>query len=122
MKRTLLPGIYRTSLTVNATIETPIGTLYSERIYHDFTPGQEVSCSIRPETIILNGKTGTNTFSAEIGAVTYLGRVEEYELILSDSLKLKAIIHDPSAKTRSTDDTINISLSPDAVIPLPKNE
>ncbi len=106
----------------NATIETPIGTLHSERIYHDFTPGQEVSCSIRPEAIILNGKTGINTFSAEIGAVTYLGRVEEYELILSDALKLKAIIHDPSAKTRASDDTINISLSPDAVIPLPKNE
>ena len=106
----------------NATIETPIGTLYSERIYHDFIPGQEVSCSIRPETIHLNGKTGINTFSAEIGTVTYLGRVEEYELILSDSLKLKAIIHDPSTKTRVTHDTINISLSPSAVIPLPKND
>lgn len=106
----------------NAFIETPIGTLYSEGIYHDFTIGQEVSCSIRPETIILNGKTGINTFSAKIGAVTYLGRVEEYELILSDSLKLKAIIHDPGTKTGVTHDTINISLSPDAVIPLPKNE
>ena len=104
----------------NATIDTPIGTLYSERIYHDFTPGQEVNCSIRPEMILLSDKTGINTFSAEIGSVTYLGRVEEYELILSDSVKLKAIIHDPGSQTRKSQDSINFSLSPDAVIPLPK--
>ena len=111
----------------NATIETPIGVLYSERIYHDFTPGQEVRCSIRPETIHLNGnhingKAGINTFSAEIGAVTYLGSVEEYELIISDSLKLKAIVRDLGTETRVVHDTINVSLSPDAVIPLPKND
>lgn len=103
----------------NAIIETPIGILYSECIYHDFTPGQEVSCSIRPEAIKLNGKSGQNTISAEIGTVTYLGRVEEYELIIEDGLKLKAIIHDPGTDSKKTGETVKISLSPNAVVPLP---
>ena len=106
----------------NVTIETPIGVLSSECIYHDFTPGQEVSCSIRPETIHLNGKSGQNTLSAEIGTVTYLGKIEEYELIVSDSVKLKAIIHDPNTETKKIGETVNISLSRNAVVPLPINE
>ena len=104
------------------TIETPVGVLYSECIYHDFTPGQEVSCSIRPETIHLNGKSGQNTLSAEIGTVTYLGKIEEYELIVSDSVRLKAIIHDPNTETKKTGETVNISLSRNAVVPLPISE
>lgn len=106
----------------NATIETPVGILYSECIYHDFTPGQEVSCSIRPEAIKLNGKLGQNTLAAEIGTVTYLGRVEEYELIIEDSLKLKAIIHDPGTDSKKTGETVKISLSPNAVVPLPTDD
>lgn len=106
----------------NATIETPIGILSSSCIYHDFTIGQKVSCSIRPETIKMNGKSEQNTLSAEVGTVTYLGRVEEYELIVQDSLKLKAIIHDPGTESKKTGETVRISLSPNAVVPLPTDD
>ncbi len=104
-----------------ATIETSVGVLHSECVYHNFTPGQEVSCSIRPETIHLHGNSAQNQLTAKVGAVTYLGRVEEYELRIVDTLKLKAIIHDPGTETKKPGETVNISLSPKAIVPLPIN-
>lgn len=105
-----------------ATIETPIGMLHTENVYHDFKPGQAVNCSIRPETIHLNGNSPLNRLTAQVGAVTYLGRVEEYELKIADTLKLKAIIHNPGTETKKPGDTVDISMSPEAVIPLPIND
>ena len=106
----------------SAKIETPVGVLHTENVYHDFTPGQEVSCSIRPETIHLNGNFAANQLTAKVGSVTYLGRVEEYELRVADTLKLKAIIHNPGTETKKPGDTVGISMSPKAIVPLPKNE
>lgn len=105
-----------------ATIETSVGVLHTENIYHDFTPGQEVSCSIRPETIHLNGNSAPNRLTAKVGTVTYLGRVEEYELRVADLLKLKAIIHNPGTDTKKPGDTVDISMSPKAIVPLPIND
>ena len=102
-----------------ATIETSVGLLHSESVHHNFTPGQKVSCSIRPETISLNGNATLNRLDAKVGAVTYLGRVEEYELKIADTLKLKAIIHNPGTETKKSGDTVNISMSPKAIVPLP---
>ncbi len=104
-----------------ATIETPIGVLHTESVHHKFTPGQEVSCSIRPETIHLNGNSTSNQLTAKVRAVTYLGRVEEYELRIADTLKLKAIIHNPGTDTKKPGETVNISISPKAIVPLPIN-
>ncbi len=102
-----------------ATIETPVGILHTENVYHEFTPGQEVSCSIRPETIQLNGNSSSNQLTATVRAVTYLGSVEEYDLNVADTLKLKAIIHNPSIDTNKPGDTVRISMSPQAIVPLP---
>ncbi len=104
-----------------ATIETPFGVLHTESVFHDFTLGEEVCCSIRPETIQLNGNISSNKLTAKVDAVTYLGRVEEYALIISDTLKLKAIIHNPGTETKKPGDTVNVSISPDAIVPLPIN-
>ena len=104
-----------------ATIETSVGVLHTESVHHKFTPGQEVSCSIRPETIHLNGNSTSNQLTAKVRAVTYLGRVEEYELRIADTLKLKAIIHNPGTDTKKPGETVNISISPKAIVPLPIN-
>jgi iron(III) transport system ATP-binding protein len=104
-----------------ATIETPVGVLHTESVHHKFTPGQEVSCSIRPETIHLNGNSTSNQLTAKVRAVTYLGRVEEYELRIADTLKLKVIIHNPGTDTKKPGETVNISISPKAIVPLPIN-
>ena len=102
-----------------ATIQTPIGVLQTESVYHSFTQGQKVSCSIRPEMIHLNGNASTNSLTAKVDTVTYLGRVEEYELKIGDDLKLKALIYDPGTETKQPGDTVNVSMSPKAIVPLP---
>ena len=38
----------------SATIETPVGTLRSETVYHDLSEGTPVQCSIRPESLIVD--------------------------------------------------------------------
>ncbi len=107
------------TLENGVTIETPIGTLQSENVYHEFAPGQAVRCSIRPETIHFNESPAPNQFTAKVDAVTYLGRVEEYELRIADTLKLKAVLHNPGTQTKKPGDTVSISVSPKAVVPLP---
>ena len=102
-----------------AAIETEVGILHTENIHHEFITGQEVSCSIRPETINFNGNLQFNQLSATVGAITYLGRTEEYELRIADNLKLKAIIHNPGPDTIKPGESVNISISPESVVPLP---
>ncbi len=104
-----------------ATIETEVGVLHTESIHHNLTPGQEVSCSIRPETIHINGNTGLNQLTATVGSITYLGRTEEYELRIGDILKLKAIIHNPGTDPVKQGESVSISISPESVVPLPMN-
>lgn len=102
-----------------AAIETEVGILLTENIHHDFTAGQEVSCSIRPETIHFNGNVELNQLSATVGTITYLGRTEEYELTIGDTLKLKAIVHNPGTDTVKQGESVSISMSPESVVPLP---
>ncbi len=104
-----------------ATIETEVGILHAESIHHNLTLGQEVSCSIRPETIHINGNSSLNQLTATVGSITYLGRTEEYELRIADTLKLKAIIHNPGTDTVKQGESISISMSPESVVPLPIN-
>lgn len=104
-----------------ATIETEIGILHSENIHQEFTLGQEVECSIRPETIRLGGNAAVNQLAAIVGTITYLGRTEEYELRIADTLKLKAIIHNPGTDAIKEGDSVIISIPPESIIPLPIN-
>ena len=72
-----------------AAIETPIGTLHSETVYHELIPGTPVRCSIRPEALVIdNSQNGDNRaenrIDAKVTAVNYLGRVEEYQLMAAD--------------------------------------
>ena len=102
-----------------AAVETEVGILHTESNYNDFTPGQEVNCSIRPETIYFNGNAAINQLTATVGTITYLGRTEEYELSIADTLRLKAIVHNPGTDTIRQGESVNISISPESVIPLP---
>lgn len=105
-----------------ASIETEVGLLHTDNIHHAFSPGQEVSCSIRPESIQFNGHTELNQFSATVGSITYLGKTEEYELRIADTLKLKAIVHNPGTGTITPGESVNISVKPNSVVPLPRNK
>ncbi len=106
-----------------AAIETPIGTLHSEAVYHELTQGAPVQCSIRPEALIIdNGQNGSssagNRINAQVTAVNYLGRVEEYQLMAAE-IPLKAVHYNPGTEAKRPGDTVQLAISADAVIPLP---
>ena len=107
----------------SATIETPVGTLHSETVYRELTQGAPVQCSIRPEALIIDGvqngnNPAENRINAKVTAVSYLGRVEEYQLVAAD-IPLKAVHYNPQTETKKPGDTVELSISAEAVIPLP---
>jgi ABC-type Fe3+/spermidine/putrescine transport system ATPase subunit len=107
----------------SATIETPVGTLHSETVYRELTQGTPVQCSIRPEALIIDGvqngnNPAENRINAKVTAVNYLGRVEEYQLVAAD-IPLKAVHYNPQTETKKPGDTVELSISAEAVIPLP---
>ena len=106
-----------------ATIETPVGVLHSETIYHELTQGIPVQCSIRPEALVIDGvqngnSPAENTIDAKVTVVNYLGRVEEYQLVAAD-IPLKAVHYNPGTEAKRPGDTIQLAISAEAVIPLP---
>ncbi len=106
-----------------ATIETPVGTLHSETVYHELTQGTPVQCSIRPEALIIdnvpNGNNSDkNRINAQVTVVNYLGRVEEYQLLAAD-IPLKAVHYNPGTEAKRPGDTVELAISAEAVIPLP---
>ena len=107
----------------SAIIETPAGTLRSTTVYHELTQGTPVQCSIRPEALIIDnvqngGNRAENQITAKVAAVSYLGRLEEYQLIAAD-IPLKAVHYNPGIETKKPGDTVQLAISADAVIPLP---
>ena len=104
----------------SATIETPAGTLHSTTVYHELTQGTPVQCSIRPEALIIdNNQNSRNRITAKVTAVNYLGRIEEYQLVASEDIPLKAVHYNPGTETKKPGDTVQLAISADAVIPLP---
>ena len=106
-----------------ATIETSLGMLHSEAVYHQLTPGTSVQCSIRPEALIIHdvqsgNNPDKNRINAQVTAVNYLGRVEEYQLVAAD-IPLKAVHYNPGTEAKKPGDTLELSISAEAVIPLP---
>ena len=82
-----------------------------------------MQCSIRPESLIVdsiqNGSNTTeNTITAKITAVSYLGRVEEYQLVAAD-VPLKAVHYNPGIETKKPGDTVQLAIAAEAIIPLP---
>ena len=105
-----------------ATIETPVGTLHSKAVYRELTQGASVQCSIRPEALIVDNKSSgsaENRVNATVTAINYLGRVEEYQLVAAD-IPLKAVHYNPGTEAKKPGDTIQLSISAEAVIPLPE--
>ncbi|MCG9131893.1 ABC transporter ATP-binding protein [Candidatus Poribacteria bacterium] len=106
----------------SATIETPVGILHSETVYHDLSEGTPVQCSIRPEALIVESKQNDsnhaeNQITATVTAVNYLGRVEEYQLVASD-VPLKAVHYNPGTETKKPGDTVQVAIAPETIIPL----
>ncbi len=118
-----VPGRIQHISNGSATIETPVGTLFSEKVYHELTDGTNVQCSIRPEAIHLDitkeaaNKPAQNRLNAKVTGVNYLGRMEEYHLIASD-IPLKVVQYDPGTEAKKPGDAVELAIAAEAVIPL----
>jgi len=107
----------------SAKIESELGYIYSDRVDGQVNVGNKVSCSIRPESIDIYDKPSpdeVNQFQSQILYVTYLGSVEEYQLVVEDKLEVKMVLYNPGEKVRKPDDTVWISFSPNDLVVLPE--
>jgi iron(III) transport system ATP-binding protein len=79
-------------------------------LVNGFEEGQTAWLGFRPEAVRLRD-SAPNTFDARIAQKTYLGEIEQYELILRSGLRLKAIEANP-ATVRAVGDHLPIHVDP----------
>jgi len=85
--------------------------------------GEEVVCSIRPESIVISDykrEYAPNQFEATIECFTYMGDNEEYTLRVNNTYPVKSIMHNPSGQSREKGTRVWISVEPEDVILLRK--
>jgi iron(III) transport system ATP-binding protein len=93
--------------------------------YHKISEGDALICSIRPESInILNSPMTDkeNQFQGKILNLTYLGNVEEYQLLIEEKMEAKAVLHNPSSVERHPGEEVIVHFEPKDIVLLPMNE
>ncbi len=112
-------GKVKTKSSEFYTIDTSIGEVYASLNNKDLSVGNEVSCSIRPESISItdNPKDNSiNQFEARIISLTYLGDIEEYWLNIRNSLEAKVIIHNPGQHERRPGGKVYVYFDPNNIV------
>ncbi len=112
-------GKVKTKSSEFYTIDTSIGEVYASLNNKDLSIGNEVSCSIRPESINItdNPKDNSiNQFEARIISLTYLGDIEEYWLNIRNSLEAKVIIHNPGQHERRPGGKVYVYFDPNNIV------
>ena len=107
--------------TVETVINSEIGML-SSQMKKPFQKGEKVSCSIRPEAIQIGGlvpQDVVNQFKAKVTGITYLGRIEEYHLLVNDKIPLKATRYKPGDYSTQAGEQLTCFVAPEDVILLP---
>ena len=105
-----------------AEIESPVGLLHSTKVYHKFTNGEDIVCSVRPESINVTDaipSDAPNRLKAQVLEAIYLGRVEEYQLAVTEDVRVKAVVHNPGAHGKKREESLQFWIDPEDVIPLP---
>ncbi|MFQ6040326.1 MAG: ABC transporter ATP-binding protein [Candidatus Poribacteria bacterium] len=116
-----ISGTLRAKNNQSAIVESVIGNIQSSNIHHDISEGAALICSIRPESInILNKPIDKeNQFQGKILNLTYLGNVEEYQLLIEGKIEAKAVLHNPSNEGRRQGEDIIVHFEPRDVMLLP---
>ena len=107
--------------TAETVINSEIGML-SSQMKKPFQKGEKVSCSIRPEAIQIGGlvpQDVVNQFKAKVTGITYLGRIEEYHLLVNDKIPLKATRYKPGDYSTQAGEQLTCFVAPEDVILLP---
>lgn len=109
--------------TDRVTLETPAGILESSVFPADLPDTGNVTCSIRPEALHLHhhftGDTTlpANTFLARQADAVYLGEIAQYQLAVSDDVRLKAFELNPRLLDRGETE-LRVSIEPEDVVVL----
>jgi iron(III) transport system ATP-binding protein len=80
--------------------------------------GQNVWLGFRPESVEI-GEDSVNTLATTIAHVSYLGEIEEYQLRLSDAIKVKAFEQNP-LEIRRVDTPLKAYIRPQDFLVLPR--
>lgn len=105
-------------------VQTAIGNI-TAKPNKQHSSGENVLIGIRPENVeLVNAEThnSTNTFSAAIAAVTYLGEVTQSQLKMADGSQWKSLMLSSKADSLKPGNAY-IKLCPESVfiVPQPKN-
>jgi iron(III) transport system ATP-binding protein len=129
-----IKGTLRAKSNQSASVESVIGNIQSIYSpfeggvgggYHQISEGDALICSIRPESInILNSPVidKENQFQGKVLNLTYLGNVEEYQLLIEEKMEAKAVLHNPSSVERHPGEEVIVHFEPKDVVLLPVNE
>jgi iron(III) transport system ATP-binding protein len=122
----LIPGKLKSLDGDDCEIETPAGVLHAARPERKVESGQDVLCSIRPESLRASGEY-KNRLQARLENVMYLGANEQYQVRLiggqetqaDDSWRqVKIAIANPQAAPPHAGSTLSLSCAPEDVVVL----
>ncbi len=120
-QRTSAPGPQQ-GIFVDTTVGKIVSSIHNE-ICSEI--GEEVTCSIRPELIVVsgdraesdvNGSATPNKLSGKVESVLYMGDNEQYFVRLNDGTLLKAVEHKPAEQKALSGQNANLSFDPKDVI------
>jgi iron(III) transport system ATP-binding protein len=129
-----IKGTLKSKSNQSAKVESVIGNIQSIYPpfeggvgggYHQISEGNTLICSIRPESINILDNSVTdkeNQFQGKILNLTYLGNVEEYQLLIEEKIEAKAVLHNPSSLERHPGEDVIVHFEPKDVVLLPMNE
>lgn len=115
-----VPGVVAKVGEAGVETTTKIGTITACLSNTElFSAGVEVSCSIRPEAVEIDGSENhANSFTAKILDSVYLGNSIQRELELAGGFAMKAVESNPDATARNT--SVRLMIDPSKVVVLPR--
>jgi iron(III) transport system ATP-binding protein len=97
------------------TVRTPLGKFRATLSTQEPTPGEEVVCMVRPESLRLNGDA-ENSIRAVLESSVYLGEVEQF-VLSAGGVRLRAMRANPRQAPPRPGEQVRVSFLPeDAVI------
>jgi ABC-type Fe3+/spermidine/putrescine transport system ATPase subunit len=124
-----IPGTLQSIDGETCTVETPLGKVLASRPTSTIRTGQQVVCSVRPESwrIGLEGEQA-NRFEARLLDVMYLGANEQYRVVLTGGTEqeqaepwreVKVAVSNPGQSTPQRSEVLSIACAASDVVVLP---
>jgi|TARA_Y100000310_G_scaffold286082_1_gene309968 ABC-type Fe3+/spermidine/putrescine transport system ATPase subunit len=107
-------------------VDTDLGVLTAGRHEGDFSKGDSVVVSVRPEVIDIHidaePTDAANTLNLKLARLTYLGDNEHFHLQTTDGIDIKASLFNVAQHDLSEGDTVTCSVAPEALLILHPEE